>query len=71
MASSTGKRALIGVAAILLAVAVVGVGAVVHYANRGRQTQLQTDEMGRQRDIVNAARPKVGPSTGPATRMMP
>lgn len=55
MATTNGKRGLIGMAVGLVVVAAVGVGAVVHYADRGRATQLQTDEMGRQRDAVNAA----------------
>jgi hypothetical protein len=65
MASSNGKRALMVVAVVLLLVAAGGVTAVVYYANRGRATQLQTDEMGRQRDAINAARPKAGPTTAP------
>ena len=51
---STAKRSLVAVVVVLVVVAAVGVGAVVYYANRGRKDQLHTDEMGRQRDVVNA-----------------
>ena len=67
--SSSTKRTLTVVVVALVLVAAVAAGAVFHYANRGRNDQLHTDEMGRQRDVTNAANAAKGKMAAAATQM--
>ncbi len=70
--STNGKRTAVAVLIGVLIAGGLAVGVVAYRASRGRQTQLQDDEVGRQRDAVlnaaESAKPKM-PTTAAADAM--